>query len=572
MKPSETHIALAFITLLYSASAAAQLPFHDTTTNQGILDKVVAAFATRAAAWQGVVMASASWLFWTLGTISLAWTMGMLALKKADLGDFFAEFVRFTLFFGFFFWLLQNGPRFADSIIRSLRQIGDSAAGTTGLSPSGVVDIGFMIWNQAIRNLSGWSPIDSFIGILLSAGILCLLAIVALNMLVLLVSGWILMYAGIFFLGFGGSRWTSEMAINYFKTVLGVAIQLFAMILLVGIGQDMLSAFYEKMSKGILNFEELGVMLVFCMALLFLVGRVPAMMSSVITGGGGASHLASIGAGTMVGAAAMAAAAVSTAGATLAAGATGMAGGAQALMAAFSKASAANSTGSDGAAPLSAAVGGGSGTGAGGDSSGGSALAAAMGGNTDRSNNATASSGLDTGAGAALGAAGLSEATPADNMETGHSDTAAAQVAGRDRENSGVADDEPSGQADGNGGDPASREESTGTTATERSPKSRALASAGRAGKVAMQTAANLSRGSWDVASGRVANLRAAFNGRVAETTGGKLAAAINERHAGTEPAGGDDSIFGENSLGTAEPVDAEIEIAAFRDRGATSA
>ena len=32
---------------------------------------------------------------------------------------------------------------------------------------------------------------------------------------------WILAYAGIFFLGFGGSRSTSEMAINYYKTVRG---------------------------------------------------------------------------------------------------------------------------------------------------------------------------------------------------------------------------------------------------------------------------------------------------------------------------------------------------------------
>ena len=46
-------------------------------------------------------------------------------------------------------------------------------------------------------------------------------------MLLLLVSAWILMYAGIFFLGVGVSRWTSVMAINYVNTVPGVAVQLF---------------------------------------------------------------------------------------------------------------------------------------------------------------------------------------------------------------------------------------------------------------------------------------------------------------------------------------------------------
>ena len=103
---------------------------------------------------------------------------------------------------------------------------------------------------------------DSFIGVALSVGILILLAVVAVNMLLLLVSGWLLMYAGIFFLGFGGSRWTSDMAINYYKTVLGVAVQIMTMVLLVGIGNDLLSSFYARMNTGTLNFEELGVMLV----------------------------------------------------------------------------------------------------------------------------------------------------------------------------------------------------------------------------------------------------------------------------------------------------------------------
>ena len=368
---------LAMVLLLYSAGAAAQLAFHDPVTRQGVLDQVVSAFSSRAAAWQGVVMAAASWLFWTLGTISFTWTMGMLALKKADIGDFFTEFIRFTLFFGFFYWLLQNGPHFADSIIRSMRQIGDSAAGTTGLSPSGIVDVGFMIWKQAIRNLSLWSPIDSFVGMLLSAAILLLLAIVALNMLVLLISAWILMYAGIFFLGFGGARWTSDIAINYFKTVLGVAVQLFAMVLLVGIGNDMLSSFYGKMSKGALNFEELGVMLVFCLALLYLVVKIPPMLAGVISGGGGAGGIGNVGVGTVVGAAMGAA---TLAGAAMTAGAAGAAGGAQALMAAVSKASAAESAGG-GIGDLMAAAGGGGGGGdddAGG-SGGGSALASAIG-------------------------------------------------------------------------------------------------------------------------------------------------------------------------------------------------
>lgn len=196
--------ALIGVTLaLYSTAASAQL------TNQGMLDQVVTEFATRATSWQTVVMNAAMFLFWTLGTISLVFTFGFMALRKADIGEFFAEFIRFILFFGFFLWLLRNGPAFANSIIQSLARIGEQASGVASVTPSGIVDIGFMILKQAFSNSSIWSPVDSFIGVALSLGILILLAVVAINMLLLLVSGWLLMYAGIFFLGFGGSRWTS---------------------------------------------------------------------------------------------------------------------------------------------------------------------------------------------------------------------------------------------------------------------------------------------------------------------------------------------------------------------------
>lgn len=65
MKGMKTAALIGAVLTLYSAGAVAQL------TNQGMLDQVVTAYATRAAAWQSVVMNAATWLFWTLGTISL---------------------------------------------------------------------------------------------------------------------------------------------------------------------------------------------------------------------------------------------------------------------------------------------------------------------------------------------------------------------------------------------------------------------------------------------------------------------------------------------------------------------
>lgn len=143
------------------------------------------------------------------------------------------------------------------------------------------------------------------------------------------------------------------MAINYYKTVLGVAVQIMTMVLLVGIGSDLLSTFYGRMNKSMLNFEELGVMLVFCMALLMLVNRVPPLVAGIITGSsiGSVAGIGSFGAGAVVGAtvgaASMAAGAASMAGSAVMGGAANIGGGASAIMAAYEKAQATMANGGD---------------------------------------------------------------------------------------------------------------------------------------------------------------------------------------------------------------------------------
>ncbi|MBD3812845.1 MAG: P-type conjugative transfer protein TrbL [Betaproteobacteria bacterium] len=477
------------VLLFYSAGAAAQL------SNQGLFDQVVTEFATRATSWQSVVMNAAMWVFWTLGTISLAWTGGMMILRKADIGEFFAEFVRFIIFFGFFLWLLRNGPAFASSIIQSLQRLGEQASGVSSVTPSGIVDIGFMIFKQSLVNMSLWSPIDSVIGFVLSLGILLLLATIGVNMLLLFVSSWILMYAGVFFLGFGGSRWTSDMAVNYYKTVLGVAVQIFAMVLLVGIGVDLLSSFYAKMNKGTLNFEELGVMLVFCMALLMLINKVPGLLSGVITGAGiGHAGIGNFGAGAVagaaLGAAGMAATAAGMAGAAVMGGAQNIAGGMSAIKAAFEKAA-----GMDGGSGQMPSFGGGSDSGGASSGSG---------------------SGNSSGSTPFAQAAGFASSSGS----SGGSSSNSAKVGKAEGGNAKGKDSAGADQAKTNQGQAKSGSES----------KAQGASSAGglaRAAAVTASAAGELAKGAGSVLKGKAVQLAEGFQERMSQTAGGQVAAAI---------------------------------------------
>ncbi len=300
--------------ILFSTSAFAELAYIDPATNQNILDQVISKFGGKVRSWQAVIQGAAESLFWTLVLISMVWTFGMMILRKADIGDFFAEFTRFIIFTGFYFWLLTNavsGLNVAGTIISSMQLLGNQASGLTGSSHGNVMEIGYSIWQQAIDNLSFWDPLDGLVAVIISLIILIILAVIAVNMLLLLISSWVLLYAGIFFLGFGGARWTTDIAINYFKTVLGIGIQLLVMTLIVGIGSDLLTSFYGKMGKNLLNFEELGVMLIFAVSFYVLISKLPPLLSGIITGSsiGSVGGIGSYSGGQVVSAGATAAAA-----------------------------------------------------------------------------------------------------------------------------------------------------------------------------------------------------------------------------------------------------------------------
>jgi len=442
---------LAIALLLFAVQAHAQTP----VDSAGLLDNILNRFSQVASTWSGKMVSYASWLFWGLVLLSMVWTYGMMALRKADIQEFFAETIRFFAVTGFFWWILTNGPAIATAIINSLRQIAANATGLgNSLSPSGIVDIGFDIASKVVDQSSIWSPANSTCGIIIAAIILVVLALVGVNMLLLLISGWLLSYGAVFLLGFGGGRWTSDIAISYYKTVLGIGMQLFAMILIVGIGKSFIDQYYAATSGGSITMKALLVMLVASIILLVLVNKIPPMFASIVGGGGSTAGIGSFGAGAALGAAATAAAAAATAGAAVMAGASSAAGGASALKAAFQSAQQNMASGSGmfsgGSGGGSGSVSGGGGSGSGGGSGGGSSSPTAGGSSGFMSSMSTAGKfAADMGANLAKGAGQVAKdkaGSMAASAKERIADTTGGKVASAIRNMSGAGTD--SGNAD----------------------------------------------------------------------------------------------------------------------------
>jgi type IV secretion system protein TrbL len=528
----------------------------------GVLDNVLERYSTAAAGWAAIITQRASWLFWTLVIISMVWTFGFMALRKADIGEFFAEFIRFTIFTGFFWWLLTNGPTFANDIMRSLRTLGGNASGAgSELTPSGIVDIGFDIFFKVVDQSSLWSPVNSAVGIIVSAVILIILGLIGVNMLLLLVSSWILAYAGVFFLGFGGSRWTSDMAINYYKTVLNIGAQLFTMVLLVGIGKSFVDHYYNAMEVNI-NLKELGVMLIVSVVLLALVNKLPAMIGALAMGGGTHALGGGYGTGTAMGAAAVAGAAMATSGAAILAGGASLGGGAQALMAAYSKASAASSGGMGGHGMDDMMGGARAAANLGGSSSGGSVFAS-----MENASSWSSGSNGSRGSGGSFGSGAAGSASSGEKVNASTSQ-------GKDSGSKEGADDQSKSDA---GGKAAGSDAKGGGPGSSLAPGEQRSSGSmlGRAASIAAGTAGNLALGTWDVAKAKGASMRESAFDRINDTTGGKIAAAIRARDAqapASGSAGQTDMAFNDNELSAgkiqAEPPDAS-EVADFVNRSA---
>jgi type IV secretion system protein TrbL len=346
-----------------------------------ILDSVTQLFQQDLQSISASLNTYAQRLFLGLAVIGLVWSCGFMILEGADLGKFFATFIRWIVFVGFFWWLTQNGPAMASSIINSFAQIGASTNGVTGaqqtLGPSSPINMAMLVDQMVESKISSWHPIDSLGLIILDLVILLTMCVVSANMLITLCTCWVIIYAGQILLGFGALKWTSDIAVNYFRTVLGIAVTYMTMIILVSIALK----FFQQMVNGFgtsdFSYQQMFILIVCGFVLAFLVHKIPPLVGA-ITGNHGGAH-GSFGVGAAIGIAAGVAAA---GGAALAAQASSMAGasgggggGMSALMNAVrAGGDAAGAGGSDGAAMADS-------MGAANDSGGqgGSALAAAMG-------------------------------------------------------------------------------------------------------------------------------------------------------------------------------------------------
>lgn len=238
------------------------------------------------------ILEAAKALFWSLAAISLVWTMGALIVRQ-DIGELLMELLRFVIVTGLFYWLLvnassrQGGEDFVGDVVASFLQMasGSPSDETVRGHGDGVMSKGLIAYFDVLLHTGDGENADRVLSGIIAIAILCVCSVMAAQFLLALVMAWILGYAGIFLLGFGGARWTSSIAINYYKHVAAVGAALLVLSLAGAITGSLLDDIgQEGTSRNYAAFASLGMMLGISILMMVVSVKVPQMIYTLVTG------------------------------------------------------------------------------------------------------------------------------------------------------------------------------------------------------------------------------------------------------------------------------------------------
>ena len=236
-------ISLAVLAMVISQPAMAMMNPRELTKSLDLVEKF---FLDGANSFEKNVHKLAEQLFFTLAGISLAWTAIEMALKRAEFGEIISELTKFIIFTGLFLAFVKWGPQWALAISQTLLQIGHAGSGFNNT----VGSLGDLVaWEissgiyMAILILSKAPNIqitDLSAAILFANVLLFIVAIfnfivvvfICIKLIVTQLMLYCQIYAGCFLLGFGGCKWTRDISVQYFKSVLATSAQFLVLFLL----------------------------------------------------------------------------------------------------------------------------------------------------------------------------------------------------------------------------------------------------------------------------------------------------------------------------------------------------
>lgn len=241
-------LVAALLLLLASTVYAQSVPAQPV----GIYDSIAQQYAQASNSWQAKLLGYATHLFGLLAVIEMSWAGITYLLDKDDPRSLLTAFTKKLIVIGFFFTLLQNGPAWLNDIITSFSQAGSNAGGAGYVTPSSVAGVGFDCAFRILDSIKQLGFIDT-ISVGIVAGLCALIVVlafvmVATQLLVALIESYIVTGAGVLFLGFGASRFTTDFTQKYLAYAVSVGVKLFLIYLIIGTGLSLTNQWSQMLA------------------------------------------------------------------------------------------------------------------------------------------------------------------------------------------------------------------------------------------------------------------------------------------------------------------------------------
>jgi type IV secretion system protein TrbL len=236
-------IVFGLVLLTASALAHAQGP-NSVNGPSSILDE----YRGLQNGWITKLLGAAQRLFFLLAGIEVAWSFTLLAIEKADFQALTATIVRKIMWIGIFYAILlygvtPGGGGWIPAIINSFHILGQDASTVGPLGPDAIVGFGVNMSIDLLASLKAANFLTSFATSM--ALVFCAVVVfiaylaIAIQFVVALVESYLVIGAGVIFLGFGGSRWTAAYVERYIAYAVSVGMKLLVLYLLVGAGMTL---------------------------------------------------------------------------------------------------------------------------------------------------------------------------------------------------------------------------------------------------------------------------------------------------------------------------------------------
>jgi len=231
----------------------------------GPLGKILNSYQSATNKWISQLLKYAKDLFLLLAGIEFSWTAIILLFEQRELEGWVAAFIRKLMWISFFYAVLLNAPTWIPAIIDSLRIIGQNVGNTGTMTADDILNFGISLGGQVLTaagavtiglltlgNLA-WMLLLGAIAVVI---ILCYVAL-ALQFVMTQIEGYIVISAGMMYLGFGASRWTSSYVERFLASAVTTGIRLMVFFLIIGLGTTLGQNVWIPAARNIV-FEVIG--------------------------------------------------------------------------------------------------------------------------------------------------------------------------------------------------------------------------------------------------------------------------------------------------------------------------